>query len=154
MNASRVLYLALRCVQFIISAIILGVVSYQVHKLLNASTTVPTGFIFTIILSCCTIVSIILAVVVPAPGLALWYLCAWDILLALLFAVGFVWLISQLSPFTCGWGEFNPFGKDTCGRIRAAMTFMLVEIVLWCTSSLYRCVTFFRKGASAGKDIE
>ncbi|KAK9353441.1 hypothetical protein V1523DRAFT_411081 [Lipomyces doorenjongii] len=128
MNASRVLSLALRCVQFIISAIILGVVSYQVHKLLNASTTIPTGFIFTIILSCCTIVSIIMAVVVPTPGLALWYLCAWEILLALLFAVGFVWLISQLSPFTCGWADFNPFGKDTCGRIRAAMTFMLVEM--------------------------
>ncbi|KAK9386157.1 hypothetical protein V1515DRAFT_581216 [Lipomyces mesembrius] len=95
-----------------------------------------------------------MAVVVPAPGLAPWYLCAWDILLALLFAVGFVWLISQLSPFTCGWSDFNPFGKDTCGRIRAAMTFMLAEIVLWSASAVLRCVTFIRKGANARKGIE
>ncbi|KAK9235548.1 hypothetical protein V1525DRAFT_348089 [Lipomyces kononenkoae] len=128
MNVSRVLHLALRCVQFIISAIILGVISYQVHVLLNASSAVPTGFFFTLIICCCTIVSTIMAVVVPAPRLSMWYLCAWDILIALLFAVGFVWLVSQLSPFTCGWSDFNPFGKNSCGRIRAAMTFMLVEM--------------------------
>ncbi|KAK9369240.1 hypothetical protein V1509DRAFT_638789 [Lipomyces kononenkoae] len=94
-----------------------------------------------------------MAVAVPAPGLAMWYLCGWDMLIALLFVVGFVWLISQLSPFTCGWSDFNPFGKDTCGRIRAAMTFMLVEMVLWAISALFRCVTVVRKRSSE-KDIE
>ncbi|KAK9247205.1 hypothetical protein V1506DRAFT_504774 [Lipomyces tetrasporus] len=154
MNASRVFLLAPRFVQFVISAVILGVISYQVQQLLNASAAVPTGFIFTIVVSCCTIVSIILTLVVPTPGLTLWYLCAWDISLAVLFAVGFVWLILQISSFACGWDAFNPFGKNSCGRIRAAMTFMLVEVVLWLTSALYRCVTFIRKGVSAGQDVK
>ncbi|KAK9469858.1 hypothetical protein V1512DRAFT_20199 [Lipomyces arxii] len=153
MQFSRLFHYFIQLAQSVISAIILGVLAHEISILLSAHRSVPTGIIFALSLCIVAILTAALSAFSKRREVKLVYLSGFEVLIAFLFGAAFVWVLLQISPVACGWATFNPFGKNECGRMRAALTFMIVEVGLWLISAMYRCLTFDRKTNTEGKEF-
>ncbi|KAK9477255.1 hypothetical protein V1514DRAFT_129622 [Lipomyces japonicus] len=129
MKAITAVHFFLRLVQLFVGGIILGDYSYEVYNLRKADSglSVPSVYIFTLSICSGSLVSVIFSIFISKAGINPWYLCIWDATLGLLSIVGFVWTILDMSPFYCAWNAFNPFTKNSCGRMRAAIIFLLIN---------------------------
>lgn len=133
--------LALRLIQFFFAGVEVGVVAYWIKTQRDNGMDASSPYVFTLVVGVGTIVTQFIYCFNTTHRL----LFLWDVCIGVAWILAFFWMLNFVSPLSCAWSAFNPFGADHCGQVRAELVLQIVLCVLWFLTGLIGFVSLFRR---------
>jgi hypothetical protein len=132
--------LVLRLIQFFFAGMEVGIIAYWIKTQRANGLDASSPYVFTLVVGVGTMLTQFLYCFDRTHRL----LCLWDVCIGVAWILSFFWLLNFVSPLSCAWSAFNPFGTDHCGQVRAVLVIQIVLCVLWLLTALIGLVGLFR----------
>ncbi|KAK9456179.1 hypothetical protein V1511DRAFT_496761 [Dipodascopsis uninucleata] len=146
MGIARVLPVTLRLLQFTSAIIAIGDLGYEITSLHANSIKAPNCYVYTLFICCVALVTSIIWILFDGVGLLV---SLWDIMISMALFIATVWIFMNGQPVRC---TMNPYGASHCSRIKAAVAFVIVSVILWLLSGVIGCFIYVRRRVRQAKE--
>lgn len=132
--------LAIRLVQVFFAGCVTGIMAYYIKLNTGSGEKAPSPFVFSLVVAVSAIVTQLIYCFSFYHRLTF----LWDAAVGCGFIISMFWNLNYVSPLSCKWGAFNPFGTDRCAQTRSVLVMQIILAIMWFITSFIGAFQLWR----------